>query len=336
MAKKQTEKPEGEAAEAKTKAAPAEGEAPAASPDKEKKKAAPKAKAPKPAEAADKGDPEAKPAAEAAPKGKAPAKTAPAAAAAPAPPLEAPGGEPSKKKGKRPGVAPPLGKKLKNHLKMMVQRISKQGPIPVKQAIAFLKQHKRAKFDETVEIHMALGIDPKQSDQMVRGSVALPNGIGKTVRLLVFAQGENAAKAKEAGADFVGADDLAKKIQGEGWLEFDMALATPDMMSVVGRLGKILGPRGLMPTPKAGTVITGDVAGAVREFKAGKVEYRADAGGNVHAPVGKLSFDENKLLGNISAFIEQIRAVKPSAAKGNYIKSITVSATMSPGIPVSA
>jgi large subunit ribosomal protein L1 len=183
---------------------------------------------------------------------------------------------------------------------------------------------------------MRLGIDPKQSDQMVRGSVALPHGIGKSVRLLVFAQGENAAKAREAGADYVGGEELAKRIQQEGWTDFDVALATPDMMSVVGRLGKILGPRGLMPTPKAGTVITGDVAAAVREFKAGKVEYRADAGGNVHAPVGKLSFDVDKLVGNITAFIDQIRAAKPAAAKGNYIQSITITATMSPGVPVSA
>jgi large subunit ribosomal protein L1 len=152
----------------------------------------------------------------------------------------------------------------------------------------------------------------------------------------VFAQGDNANKAKEAGADFVGSDDIAKKIQGENWLDFDVALATPDMMGVVGRLGKVLGPRGLMPTPKAGTVITGDVAAAVKEFKAGKVEYRADGGGNVHAPVGKMSFEEDKLVGNINAFIEQIRAAKPNAAKGNYIKSITVSATMSPGVAVSA
>src|SRR5207244_2036096 len=142
-------------------------------------------------------------------------------------------------------------------------------------------------------------------------------------------------KAKEAGADFVGADDIAKKIQSEGWLDFDAALATPDMMGVVGRLGKILGPRGLMPTPKAGTVITGDVTAAVREFKAGKVEFRADAGGNVHAAVGKMSFSEDHLLGNATTFIDQVKAAKPTAAKGNYVKSITLSATMSPGVPVS-
>src|SRR5262249_27515525 len=185
--------------------------------------------------------------------------------------------------------------------------------------IGLLKQAKRAKFDETVEVHMALGIDPTQNDQMVRGSVALPHGIGKSVRVLVFCQGENVAKAKEAGADHAGSDELIKKIQQEGWLDFDVAVATQDMMGMVSRPGKVLGPRGLMPTPKAGTVITGDVAAGVREFKAGKVEYRADKGGNVHAGVGKLSFEDNKLAENVSTFIEQIRAVKPAGVKGNYI-----------------
>lgn len=302
----------------------------------EKEKAAP---APAPAEATgakaetrDKRKPT-RAKADAAPAQPAPEKTAPTP-----PPVEAPSvpAEPTRKKGKAPGSAPPRGKKLKAQLAALKQKIRKMGPVSVRQAVQFLKENKRAKFDETVEIHMCLGIDPKQSDQMVRGAVALPHGIGKSVRLLVFTQGENAVKAKEAGADFVGGEELAKKIQSENWTDFDVALATPDMMGVVGRLGKILGPRGLMPTPKAGTVITGDVAAAVREFKAGKVEYRADAGGNVHAPVGKLSFDVEKLVGNINAFIEQIKAVKPAAAKGNYIKSITVSASMSPGIPVSA
>ena len=209
--------------------------------------------------------------------------------------------------------------------------------MPVRKAIGLLKQAKRVKFDETVEVHMALGIDAAQNDQVVRGSVALPHGIGKSVRVLVFCQGDNIAKAKEAGADFAGGDDLIKKIQGESWLEFDVALATQDMMGVVSRLGKVLGPRGLMPTPKAGTVITAgaDVVAAVREFKAGKVEFRADKGGNVHAGVGKLSFDEEKLAANVTTFVEQIRAVKPTGVKGNYVKSITLSATMSPGIPIS-
>jgi large subunit ribosomal protein L1 len=214
--------------------------------------------------------------------------------------------------------------------------MAKEGPLPVKRAIAFLKQIKRAKFDETVEIHMALGIDATQNEQMVRGSVPLPHGIGKSVRVIVFCQGDNVAKAKEAGADFAGSDELIKKIQQEGWLDFDVALATQDMMGQVSRLGKVLGPRGLMPTPKAGTVVTagGDVAAAVREFKAGKVEFRADKGGNVHAGVGKLSFDEDKLVANVTAFVDQVRAAKPTGVKGNYVKSITLSATMSPGVRI--
>jgi large subunit ribosomal protein L1 len=165
--------------------------------------------------------------------------------------------------------------------------------------------------------------------------VSLPHGIGKAVRVLVFCQGDNVAKAKEAGADYAGSDELIKKIQQEGWLDFDIALATQDMMGQVSRLGKVLGPRGLMPTPKAGTVLTGDITTTIREFKAGKVEYRTDKGGNVHAGIGKLSFDEDKLAANVTAFVEQIRAVKPSGVKGNYVKSITLSATMSPGIPIS-
>lgn len=241
---------------------------------------------------------------------------------------------PTKKKGKAPGVPPARGKKLRAKLKEMQDKLGKESVMPVKAALGLLKQFKRVKFDETVEIHMALGIDTAQNDQMVRGSVALPHGIGKTVRILLFCQGDNVAKAKEAGADHVGNDDYIKKVQ-DGWMEFDVALATQDMMGKVSRLGKVLGPRGLMPTPKAGTVITGDVAAAIKEFKAGKVEYRADKGGNVHAGVGKLSFDEDKLVSNITAFVDQVKAAKPSTCKGNYVKSITVSATMSPGITVS-
>ena len=182
---------------------------------------------------------------------------------------------------------------------------------------------------------MSLGVDTTQSDQLVRGTVSLPHGIGKSVRVLVFCQGDNVAKAKDAGADHAGSDDLIKQIQG-GWTDFDVALATQDMMGQVSRLGKVLGPRGLMPTPKAGTVITmgQDVAAAVREFKAGKVEYRSDKGGNVHAGVGKISFDEDKIAANVTTFVEQIRAVKPAGIKGNYVKSITLSATVSPGIPI--
>src|SRR5262249_4559237 len=242
-------------------------------------------------------------------------------------------GAPTKKK-KAPGIAPPLGKKLKNHLRNVQQRIVKDGPAPVKRAVSLLKSLKRSKFDETVEIHMALGIDTAQNDQMVRGSVSLPFGIGKAVRVLVFCQGDNVAKAKEAGADYAGSDEFIKKIQQESWLEFDIALATQDMMGQVSRLGKVLGPRGLMPTPKAGTVITGDIAAAVKEFKAGKVEYRTDKGGNVHAGVGKISFTEDKLADNVAAFVDQVRAVKPPGVKGNYVKSITLKSTMSPGIPI--
>jgi large subunit ribosomal protein L1 len=265
-----------------------------------------------------------------APEAAAPASPAPAAGTATAAAPTSTG------KKKRPGDAPPRGKKLKNHLKNQQQKIAKEGAAPLKRAVQLLKQMKRAKFDETVEVHMALGIDMTQSDQMVRGSVSLPHGIGKSVRVVVFSQGDNVAKAKEAGADFAGSDDLIEKIQKEGWLDFDVALATQDLMGKVSRLGKVLGPRGLMPTPKAGTVVPagGDVGAAVREFKAGKVEYRADKGGNVHAGVGKMSFDEQKLIENATAFIEQIRHVKPTGVKGHYIKSVTLSATMSPGVPV--
>lgn len=300
-----------------------------AAPAKEPKKA----REPKePKEGKGKGAPGGeKPAAEKAPAGEKPAKDKPAGEAAPA------GDQPSsKKKGKQPGKSPPRGKKLREQMKKLQQRISKEGVVPVKRAIQLLKQAKRSKFDETVEVHMALGIDTAQSDQMVRGSVSLPHGIGKTVRVVVFCQGDNVAKAKDAGADFAGSDDLIEKIQKENWLDFDVALATQDLMGKVSRLGKVLGPRGLMPTPKAGTVIpaASDVAAAVREFKAGKVEYRADKGGNVHAGVGKLSFEEDKLAANIAAFVEQIRSVKPSGVKGNYVKSVTLSATVSAGIPV--
>ena len=245
-------------------------------------------------------------------------------------------GESAKRKGKQPGRPPKRGKKLREQLKSLHKRATKEGPAPLKKAVGLLKQLKRAKFDETVEIHMSLGIDSTQSDQMIRGSVALPHGVGKSVRVLVFCQGDNVGKAKDAGADFAGSDELIKKIQGEGWLEFDVALATQDMMGQVSRLGKVLGPRGLMPTPKAGTVITSgqDVAAAVREFKAGKVEYRSDKGGNVHAGVGKMSFDDDKLVANVTTFVEQIRAVRPSAVKGHYVRSITLAGTMTPGIPV--
>jgi large subunit ribosomal protein L1 len=258
-----------------------------------------------------------------------------AAAPAATPTTSAAPGETTKKT-KRPGKPPRRGKKLRSQLKNLKEKIAKEGTVPIKRALQLLKQAKHTKFDETVEIHMWLGIDASQSDQMIRGSVPLPHGVGKSVTVLVFCQGDNVAKAKEAGADYAGGDELIEKIQKEGWTGFDVALATQDMMGKASRLGKVLGPRGLMPTPKAGTVIppNADIGAAVREFKAGKVEYRSDKGGNVHARVGKLSFDEEKLDANIHAFVEQIRAVKPSGVKGNYIKSVTLSSTMGPGVAV--
>jgi large subunit ribosomal protein L1 len=302
--------------------------------------AAPPSDQPAPAEGRKprgKGKPDAAPgaAARAAPPAASPAAPAPPVAGAPAAAAAAPAAG-TKKKGRQPGKPPRRGKKLRNQLKNVEQKVGKEGPAPLKRALALLKQIKRAKFDETVEIHMALGIDTQQSDQMIRGSVPLPHGLGKVKRVVVFCQGDNVAKAKEAGADFAGSDELIEKIQKEGWLDFDVALATQDLMGKVSRLGKVLGPRGLMPTPKAGTVVTAgqDVAQAVREQKAGKVEYRADKGGNVHAGVGKMSFDDDRLAANITAFVDQVRAAKPAGVKGNYVKSITVCGTMTPGIPV--
>ena len=207
-------------------------------------------------------------------------------------------------------------------------------PVSLAEAVRQLKAFGTTKFIQTVEVSTNLGIDPRQSDQNVRGSVALPHGIGKNVRVAVFAQGENVEKASAAGADIIGADDLAQKIKG-GFMDFDVALATPDMMGVVGPLGRLLGPRGLMPSPRSGTVTT-DITSAVREFKAGKIEFRNDKGGNVAAPVGKLSFTETQLIENITTFLNHLRTVKPAAAKGSYIRSITISATMSPGIRVTA
>ena len=214
------------------------------------------------------------------------------------------------------------------------EKVQAPAPVPLAEAVKLLKTFNTTKFNQTVEVSTHLGIDPKQTDQNVRGSVALPHGIGKSVRVAVFAQGENAEKARAAGADIVGADDLAQQIKG-GAIDFDVALATPDMMGVVGPLGRVLGPRGLMPSPRSGTVTT-DITAAVREFKAGKIEFRSDKGGNVAVPVGKLGFSEEQLTENIDAFLNYLRTLKPPAAKGTYIRSITVSATMSPGIHVSA
>jgi large subunit ribosomal protein L1 len=202
------------------------------------------------------------------------------------------------------------------------------------EAIGVLKSMPAAKFDESVDLSFRLGVDPKHADQMVRGAVVLPHGIGKTVRVAVFAKGEREREAREAGADVVGAEDLVERVQG-GWMEFDTAIATPDLMGQVGRLGKVLGPRGLKPNPKLGTV-TFDVSRAVREAKAGKIEFRVDKAGNVHTPVGKRSFNEQQLRDNAMALIEAIVRAKPAAAKGTYLRSLTVSSTMSPGVPVDA
>jgi large subunit ribosomal protein L1 len=213
-------------------------------------------------------------------------------------------------------------------------KVKSVDPIPLADAIKQLKTFGTTKFNQTVEVSTNLGIDPRQSDQNVRGSVALPHGIGKAVRVAVFAQGENAEKALAAGADIVGGDDLAQRIKG-GFMDFDVALATPDMMGVVGPLGRLLGPRGLMPSPRSGTVTT-DISSGVREFKAGKIEFRSDKGGNVAAAVGKINFTETQLLENINTFLNHLRTVKPAAAKGTYIRTISISATMSPGIKVLA
>jgi large subunit ribosomal protein L1 len=256
----------------------------------------------------------------------------PEAPAAPKAPKAAAASDSGGKKKKKPGVPPARGKKLRNHINNTYTKIEKEGAVALAKAVSMLKAAKRVKFDETVEIHMSLGIDSTQSEQLIRGTVPLPFGVGKTVRVVVFCQGDNVAKAKEAGADFAGSDDLIEKIQKQNWLDFDVALATQDLMGKVSRLGKTLGPRGLMPTPKAGTVITGDVAQAVKDFKAGKVEFRTDKGGNVHAGVGKMSFDEDKIVANVTSFVDAIRAAKPAGIKGNYVNSITLSSTMGPGI----
>jgi len=204
-------------------------------------------------------------------------------------------------------------------------------PYSLEDAVPLVQKVKFTKFDETVELHMRLGVDPKHADQMVRGTVVLPNGLGKSKRVLVIASGEKIREAEEAGADFVGADDMVEKIQKQNWLDYDAVIATPDMMRLVGRLGKILGPRGLMPNPKTGTV-TMDVGRAVREIKAGKVEFRVDKTGVIHAPVGKVGFATDKLLENASSVIQAVIKAKPAVAKGKYVRSATICSTMGPGV----
>ena len=205
-------------------------------------------------------------------------------------------------------------------------------PMVLADAVALLKKFKPTKFDQSVEIAMRLGIDAKQADQLVRGSIVLPHGIGKSLRVCVITKGDKVAEAQAAGADFVGDTDIVEKIKG-GWTDFDVCIATPDMMGLVGPLGKILGPRGLMPSPRAGTV-TMDVAKTIKEYKAGKVEFRNDKAGIIHAVAGKISFEEQKLIENLEAFINHINTLKPMAVKGQYVKGIAISLTMSPGVRV--
>ena len=223
---------------------------------------------------------------------------------------------------------------MAKHGKGYRQAVEKIEPRPyeLKEAVETAQAARYAKFDETVELALRLGVDPKHADQMVRGTVVLPHGTGKTVRVLVFASGEKIKEAEDAGADYVGGEDMAKKIEG-GWLDFEAVVSTPDMMKVVGRLGRVLGPRGLMPNPKAGTV-SFDVARAIEDIKAGKVEFRVDKAGIVHAPVGKLSFAADQLTANAQALIQAIVKARPAAAKGKYVKNIALSSTMGPGIKV--
>jgi len=221
------------------------------------------------------------------------------------------------------------GKKYVDSVKLIDKLVS----YDPEQAIALTKQTAKAKFDETIELSVRLGVDPRHADQQVRGAVVLPNGTGKVVRVLVFAKGDKAKEAEEAGADFVGAEDMVARIQGEGWFGFDACVATPDMMGIVGRIGRVLGPKGLMPNPKSGTV-TMDVAKAVGDIKSGKVEYRVDKTAIIHCPIGKKSFEDEKLIENLNTLMEAIVKAKPSAAKGTYLRSVVLSSTMGPGIKV--
>lgn len=224
---------------------------------------------------------------------------------------------------------PKRGKTYKESAKL----IDKSTLYEVNDALALALQTAKAKFDETVEVHIKLGVDGRHADQQVRGAIVLPHGTGKTKKVLVFAKGDKAKEAEEAGAEFVGAEEMAQKIQSENWFDFDVVVATPDMMGVVGRLGKILGPKGLMPNPKSGTV-TMDVARAIQEIKAGKVEYRLDKTNIVHTPIGKASFGQEKLADNFNALLEAVVKAKPPVAKGQYLKSVTVASTMGPGVKI--
>jgi len=212
------------------------------------------------------------------------------------------------------------------------EKVDRNQRYPLEDSLKLVKETARAKFDETVDMAIRLGVDPRQADQNIRGTVALPHGMGKTVRILAFAKGEKEREAQEAGADFVGSDDLIKKIS-EGWLDFDKAVATPDMMAAVGRIGKVLGPRGLMPNPKTGTVSL-DIGKAVREIKAGKLEFRVDKAGIVHVPVGRASFSAEQLIDNARMVLLTVLRAKPASAKGNYVKGVTVATTMGPGIKI--
>ncbi|MEZ4812748.1 MAG: 50S ribosomal protein L1 [Caldisericia bacterium] len=218
------------------------------------------------------------------------------------------------------------GKRLKG----LYEKVEKDKLYEIPEAIKLLKELKSSKFDETVEIAMKLGVDPKQADQNIRGTVGLPAGTGKTVRVLVFAKGEKEAEAKDAGADYIADDDTIKKIQG-GWFDFDLAIATPDMMGTVGKIGKLLGPKGLMPNPKSGTV-TMDIGKAVKEFKSGRIEYRVNKFADMNVRIGKVSFSDEDLISNITTFLQTVLRVRPASLKGTYIESITLSLTQSPGV----